>query len=151
MRSSTLFLLVDDDADDIIVFKEVLQDVNPSIQLIEAGDGLEALEVLRSRGDSLPDIIFLDLNMPRMQGKECLVEIKKDPQLKHIPVIIYTTSSLSRDIEDSMLKGAVCFITKPSSLKELRHIISSIAQNVHGDLGRCLRTLSNTSTTFIVC
>jgi CheY-like chemotaxis protein len=151
MRNSTLFLLVDDDADDIIVFKEVLRDVNPSIQLIEAGDGLEALEILRSRHDNLPDIIFLDLNMPRMQGKECLVEIKKDPHLQHIPVIIYTTSSLSRDIEDSMLKGAVCFITKPSSLKELRHIVSSISQNVHGDLGRCLRVLSNTSTTFIVC
>jgi CheY-like chemotaxis protein len=151
MRNNAVFFLVDDDADDIIVFKEVLQDVNASIELATATDGLEALSALQLRKNDLPDIIFLDLNMPRMGGKECLTELKKDAQLKHIPVIMYTTSSQSKDIEETMLKGAVCFITKPTSLKELRHILSSIAQNVHVNLEKCLYTLSNTSTTFIVC
>ena len=145
------FLLVDDDEDDIFVFKEVLEDVNPSIFLASAGDGNEALNMLKQEQNKLPDVIFLDLNMPLMGGKECLSELKKDPHLKRIPVIMYTTSSQSKDIEETMLSGAICFITKPTSLRELRNILSSISQNVHGNLERCLRTLSNTSGTFIVC
>jgi CheY-like chemotaxis protein len=150
MVNQTSFLLVDDDEDDISVFKEVLKDVNPSVGLADAGDGQEALKILKQR-NRLPDVIFLDLNMPRMDGKECLSELKKDPHLKHIPVIMYTTSSQSKDIEETMLKGAICFITKPTSLKELKNILFSITQNVHGNLEKCLRTLSNTSGTFIVC
>ena len=145
------FLLVDDDEDDISVFKEVLEDINPSIFLASAGDGKEALNMLKQEQNKLPDVIFLDLNMPLMDGKECLSELKKDPHLKRIPVIMYTTSSQSKDIEETMLSGAVCFITKPTSLRELKNILSSISQNVHGNLEKCLRTLSNTSGTFIVC
>ena len=148
--NSTCFFLVDDDADDISIFKEVLQDINPGIDFMSAGDGHEALTALKMQHNN-PDVIFLDLNMPRMGGKECLVALKKDARLKNIPVIMYTTSSQSKDIEETMLKGAVCFITKPTNLKELRSILSCISQNVHGNLERSLRSLSNTSTTFIVC
>lgn len=143
--------MVDDDTDDTSIFQEVLQEVNPSIQFISAPDGQEALNTLKLNGESLPDIIFLDLNMPRMGGKETLVALKKDDRLRNIPVIMYTTSSQSKDIEETMLKGALCFITKPSNLKELKNILSQIAQNVHGNLEKSLRTLSNTSSTFIVC
>jgi len=145
------FFLVDDDTDDTLIFREVLQEVNPSIHLISAVNGQEALNVLKLKNDSLPDIIFLDLNMPCMGGKECLAELKKDEVLRHIPVIMYTTSSQSKDIEETMLKGAICFITKPTNVKELKNILHQIAQNVHGNLEKSLRTLSNTSTTFIVC
>jgi CheY-like chemotaxis protein len=144
------FFLVDDDIDDTSIFKEVLQDVNPSIDFVSAADGHEALTALKTK-NNLPDVIFLDLNMPRMSGKECLTAIKKDENLQHIPVIMYTTSSRSIDIEETMQKGAICFITKPTNLKELKTILSSISQNVHGNLQKCLRTLSNTSNTFIVC
>jgi DNA-binding NarL/FixJ family response regulator len=66
-------------------------------------------------------------------------------------VIMYTTSSQSRDIEEAMLNGAVCFITKPSSLNELKHILSSIASSLPNNLEKTLRHLSNTAGTFIVC
>lgn len=151
MRKNNVFFLVDDDPDDIAVFTEVLQDVDAAAELATAADGIEALKSLRLRKENLPDIIFLDLNMPRMGGKECLTELKRDGLLKHIPVIMYTTSSQSKDIEETMLKGAVCFITKPTSLKELRYILQSISQNVHSNLEKCLRALSNTAATFIVC
>lgn len=148
--NSTCFFLVDDDADDVTIFKEVLQDINPGIDFVSAGDGHEALTNLKMQNNK-PDVIFLDLNMPRMGGKECLVALKGDVQLQNIPVIMYTTSSQSKDIEETMQKGAVCFITKPTNLKELKSILLCISQNVHGNLERSLRSLSNTSATFIVC
>jgi CheY-like chemotaxis protein len=151
MTKYNRFFLVDDDADDVSIFKHVLQQVNPSIDFISAGDGQEALRFLKDQQSDFPDVIFLDLNMPRMSGKECLTELKKDEDLQNIPVIMYTTSSQSKDIEETMQKGAICFITKPSDLNELKNILHSISQNVHGDLARCLRTLSDTSNTFIVC
>lgn len=150
MSNYTRFLLIDDDADDVSIFTETMQDIDPLVEITTAGDGLEGLKMLKHAAGH-PDIIFLDLNMPRMGGKECLAEIKKDQELRKIPVIMYTTSSQSKDIEETMLKGALCFITKPTSLKELRHILSTISKNVHGNLEKCLRSLSNTSTTFIVC
>ncbi len=148
--NSTFFFLVDDDADDVSIFKEVLQGVNPLIDFVSAGDGYEALKLLKMQTNK-PDVIFLDLNMPRMGGKECLEALKKDMHLQDIPVIMYTTSSRSKDIEETMQKGAVCFITKPTNLKELKNILMCISQNLHGNLEKSLRTLSNTATTFIVC
>lgn len=145
------FFLADDDPDDVDLFADVLRDVDPAITLHTAGDGEETLAKLRSESEALPDLIFLDLNMPRMGGKECLRELKGDPQLQPVPVIMYTTSSQSRDIEEAMQNGAVCFITKPSSLKELRHILSSIAGSLPNNLEKTLRQLSNTAGTFIVC
>jgi len=127
-----------------------LQGVNPWIDFVSAGDGYEALKLLKMQTNK-PDVIFLDLNMPRMGGKECLEALKKDMHLQDIPVIMYTTSSRSKDIEETMQKGAVCFITKPTNIKELKNILMCISQNVHGNLEKSLRTLSNTATTFIVC
>jgi len=151
MSKFVRFLLVDDDVDDILIFKEVLQDINPFINFSSAADGQEALSILKTQDTKLPDVIFLDLNMPRMDGMECLTALKKDKELRHIPVIMYTTSSRSKDIEETMQKGAVCFITKPTNLKELKSILSSISQNVHANLEKSLRVLSDTANTFIVC
>ena len=151
MAQTLNFFLVDDDTDDILLFKDVLKEVNPSIIFNSAEDGQQAIQFLKTNNSHLPDVIFLDLNMPRMDGKQCLAEIKRDERLHKIPVIIYTTSSQSKDIEESIQKGALCFITKPSNIKELRNIISSIASNVHNNLEKSLRYLSNTSSTFIVC
>lgn len=88
MAKTVSFLLVDDDRDDTSLFKEVLEEVNPSILFNSAEDGHQALHFLKSQNDHLPDIIFLDLNMPRMGGKECLTEIKGDEKLNSIPVIV---------------------------------------------------------------
>ncbi len=150
MQKSTKFLLVDDDIDDSALFKNILHEASPSVSLQNAYNGKEALDILRSE-EILPDAIFLDLNMPLMDGKECLAEIKSDDELKDIPVIMYTTSSHSKDIEDTMLKGAVCFITKPSNVNELKYILSHISTHVHDNLQKALQTLSDTASTFIVC
>ncbi len=145
------FLLVDDDPDDILLFKEVLTQVDASIQLQTATNGKEALKVLRECGDHLPQVIFMDINMPIMNGKESLREIKKDQSLHKIPVIMYTTSSQSSDIEEAMMSGALCYITKPSSLNDLQSILKSISQSIPHALEKTIRQLSNTANTCIVC
>lgn len=149
MSRTKKFLLVDDDTDDSFLFGEVLAEVDPTIQFETASNGQEALEHLVTEGKPLPDVIFMDLNMPRMDGKQCLFEIKQNERLQHIPVMMYTTSSHSTDIEQSMQLGAICFITKPSDSKELKNILSIIANNAH-NLAKALPILSNQST-WILC
>ena len=150
MAQTLRFLLADDDLDDATLFKDVLAEVAPHVEFQHAADGRQALDLLLEN-DALPDLIFLDLNMPRLHGKEVLTMLKANEQLHHIPVIMYTTSSQSRDIEETMQKGALCFITKPSQLTELRNILRSIATNAKHNLQGTLRTLSNSSASFIVC
>jgi CheY-like chemotaxis protein len=136
-----MFLLVDDDTDDTFLFKEVLSEVDRSIQLLIANDGEEALVKLRAEGRTLPNLIFLDLNMPRMNGMQCLYELKQDDALKDIPVIMYTTSSHSKDIEQSMLLGAACFITKQADFNALKNLITVISKNTD-NLQRAFQILS---------
>lgn len=143
--------VVDDDNDDINLFKEVLQDIDPAIECAVAEDGREALDFLTQNENDLPDLIFLDLNMPRMDGKECLRRLKADEGLQHIPVLIYTTSSQSKDIEETMMSGAVCFITKPTNVRELESILRAVISSPASNLVKTLRTLSNQASTFIVC
>ncbi len=140
---------MDDDMDDSFVFGEVLSEVDPAIGFITAANGQEALEKLQAPGAVLPDVIFMDLNMPRMDGKQCLFELKQNPKLQHIPVMMYTTSSHSADIEQSMQLGAVCFITKPADFKELKNILSIIAANSN-NLSKALQQLTRQST-WILC
>lgn len=149
MSKTKTFLLVDDDTDDALVFGEVLADVNPAIGFKTATDGQDALQQLTAENAVLPDIIFLDLNMPRMDGKQCLFEIKNNEMLRDIPVMMYTTSSHSADIEQTMQLGAACFITKPSDFKELKNILSIIAENTN-NLPKALQILSRQSS-WILC
>ena len=149
MSKNKTFLLVDDDMDDTFVFGEVLSEVDPAISFMTAGNGQEALEKLLLPNSVLPDVIFMDLNMPRMDGKQCLFEIKNNEKLQHIPVMMYTTSSHSADIEQSMQLGAVCFITKPADFKELKNILSIIAANSN-NLSKALQQLTRQST-WILC
>jgi len=116
---STLFFLADDDADDQELFKEALSEIDKSIRCLTASSGEEALNKLKAGLKQLPDYIFLDLNMPRMSGLECLAEIKKINILQHIPVIIYSTSSAQKDVEETKKLGADYFITKPPNFREL--------------------------------
>jgi CheY-like chemotaxis protein len=150
MAKQFSFLLVDDDPDDTFLFGEVLRDVASSVVLSTAANGHEALEQLRA-SNPLPDLIFLDLNMPRMGGVECLSTLKSNAELSRIPVIIYTTSSQSKDIEETIQKGAVCFITKPSNIKELSEILTTIVQSLPTNLEPAIQTLSKKGTHFIIC
>lgn len=118
-------LLVDDDEDDKEIFSLALSEANPSVECHVASDGPEALALLRD-GSFVPDYIFLDLNMPLMSGKECLVEIRKQPHLAHVPVIIFSTSGSERDIVDTKALGASAFITKPPLIAVLAEKLSEV-------------------------
>jgi CheY-like chemotaxis protein len=122
----TSVLLIDDDIDDRMIFGEVLKELAPDIIYHEAINGEDALTKLNN--ELIPDLIFLDLNMPRVDGKQFLAEIQQLDHLKHIPVIIYTTSSHESDKKETHELGASYFLTKPNSLHELTHILTDILQ-----------------------
>ena len=145
MKARRTLLLIDDDVDDIFLFEEVLGSIDPTIKFISAENGNRALSLLRKELTELPNIIFLDLNMPGMDGKQCLVELKKDKALQHIPVIIYTTSALRNDAESTIRSGAVCLISKPSSFGALKEILTVIAANTTeiSEIQRKLRKYSS--------
>ena len=119
MGKNRVFFIVDDDADDQELFIEAVSEVDRSIKCLAASDCEEALDLLKNKKIDLPDVIFLDLNMPRLNGKQCLAELKKQAHLRDIPVIIYSTSSEQRDIEETSRLGAVHFLTKPNKFEEL--------------------------------
>ncbi len=118
LSEKRLLMIVDDDKDDRFFFRSAIRKNNPSFECIEAENGVEALQQLRST-DALPDFIFLDLNMPKMDGRECLMELKKDKILKNIPVIIYSTSEYKLDKEVTKELGADFFLTKLSDIYPL--------------------------------
>src|SRR6188768_3557680 len=100
-----VILIVDDDPEDIQLFAEALLEIDESINCVEAYNGLEALKVLK-RNSFLPNYIFLDINMPLMNGRKCLEEIKSNPNYNHIPVIIYSTTTDVKQIEEFRKLGA---------------------------------------------
>ena len=145
--SSTLtevtFLLADDDADDKTLFCEALSEIDPAIVCHTASDGKEALAILSEKQIKKPNIIFLDINMPVMDGWQCLGKIKQDNYNKDIPVIMYSTSSYQRDIELALEGGAFCFFTKPSDYRELRNILRLIATTPVNSLSDKLKEFKN--------
>jgi len=124
--------LVDDDRDDREIFIEALAEIDNSCSCITAENGEEAIEKLHTNG-FVPDYIFLDLNMPRMNGRECLVEIKNIKRLKETPVIIYTTSSLQKEKEELVKLGASMFLTKPSNFHELCRSLKQVLLSNYKD------------------
>lgn len=126
MKNSVCFLLVDDDADDRTLFIEAVKEIDQTIECKTANNGERALKLLKDTEYSLPDFIFLDIRMPRINGKKCLFEIKKDERLKHIPVIIYTTSKAVEESKELRDMGAFHFISKPSNADEIYYLISFV-------------------------
>lgn len=123
-------LLVEDNPGDVRLTKEALKDGRFLVNLHVVGDGVSAMEFLRRKGEHLnapePHLILLDLNLPKMSGREVLKEIKTDPSLRHIPVIIMTTSKAEQDILKAYDLNANCYIAKPVDLDQFLHIIRSI-------------------------
>src|SRR5688572_5754140 len=111
IKTQVRILIVDDDEDDIDIFREAIEELDPSVKCLSAFNGLEALSLLAKLHTKLPDYIFLDLNMPKLNGKCCLAELKKSSVYRQIPVIIYTTSRLESDIEETRRLGASYFLT----------------------------------------
>ena len=123
-------LLVDDNEGDILLTKEALEEARIVNRISVAYDGMQALSFLKKqppfRDQELPDLILLDINLPRMDGTELLGIIKNDPDLKRIPVIMLTTSSSERDILLSYDNHANCYITKPVDLDRFMDVVRTI-------------------------
>jgi CheY-like chemotaxis protein len=119
-------LLIDDDRDDAELFKEALSEVNPSIAFEYYDDSKTGLCTLLEKRTDLPDVIFLDINMPIVSGWECLSQFKSTEHLKEIRVIMFTTSSQERERDIAKKLGADGFITKPSEYKTLKELLSSV-------------------------
>lgn len=123
-------LLVEDNAADVRLTMEALREGKVRNRLTVARDGEEALEMLQRRGKhaqaSRPDLILLDLNLPRKDGREVLAELKADEDLKRIPVVVLTTSSAEADILRSYQLHANCYITKPVDLEQFVNVVKSI-------------------------
>ena len=122
--ASLNILLIEDDPEDVELFTQSLQDhkIDHTIALVT--DGVKAVEYLKN-GESLPDLIVMDLNLPLLHGKELLLHIKKSP-LRNIPLVVLTTSSSQLDKIYVLSNGANKFITKPSSLSEISGMVSDI-------------------------
>jgi CheY-like chemotaxis protein len=130
------FLVVDDDADDLELFSEAVGELDESVICEQASDGYEALEKLGGDPPCTPDLIFLDLNMPAMDGWQFLERVKQNETLKDIPVIIYSTSSLRKDMLQAKQSGALCFVTKPEDYGQLKKILQIVISYLkQGELG----------------
>ncbi|SIO54688.1 response regulator [Chitinophaga niabensis] len=124
MAEKITCLLIDDDLDDQEIFKLALQDVNDKVSFLTANDGAAGLQLLSTPENPMPHYIFLDLNMPRMGGKDCLAAIRNIPHLSDIPVIIYSTSSDPRDITETRSLGASDYIVKQFDINSLKDILA---------------------------
>ena len=125
------FILADDDPDDRDLFTLALQNVAPTVHCICFKNGSEAIQYLKT--SPTVELIFLDLNMPGMDGWECIKLLKQDPLLKNIPVIIYTTSSSEKDIQRAREEGAKCFFIKPDDFTTLNDTLLLITQKLEGN------------------
>ncbi len=129
---NVLILMADDDADDRYLTKVAFEESAVKCDIYFVEDGDEVFDFLYSRGkfanhqEAMPSLIMLDLNMPKKDGRQVLDEIKKAPSLKHIPVIIFTTSKSPEDVRQVYRMGASSFITKPTSFEELLEVARSI-------------------------
>jgi CheY-like chemotaxis protein len=128
-----VLFMIDDDVDDREIFQEAISVCNPAIELVFAYDGVQALEILDS-GTIHPDVIFLDYNMPRMSGLECLKALKSNTSYKEIPTVMYTTSGDREEEKVLLILGADHYMRKTTSFTglcaELKRIIELIERKL---------------------
>lgn len=125
MKQPTCFL-IDDDQDDREIFMMALENANDAYACVTAKNGIDAVSIINSDVNFVPDLIFIDLNMPYMSGKECLEKIKTFDTLNAVPVIIYTTSSYNKDVEETKQLGAAHFLVKPPGMGTLTKVLREI-------------------------
>ena len=122
--------LVEDNAGDVELTREALLASDLMLELSVVGDGVQASDFLHRRAGyaraMVPDLVLLDLNLPRRSGLEVLHEIKGDPELRIIPIVVLTSSEEERDIVSSYREGANCFVTKPSTLGAMHEVVEHV-------------------------
>ena len=123
-------MLIEDSPGDVRLTKDTFRDTNEAVNIHIAGDGTEAMAFLLREGNHAnaprPDLILLDLNMPKMDGRQVLASIKADPDLRTIPTLILTTSSAEGDVEESYALNANCYLTKPVQLDAFEELVKNI-------------------------
>lgn len=129
MSAPIQVLLIDDNEADIELTKDTLEESKLYLSVRSALDGAEALSLLEEvvkRGERMPDLILLDLNMPRMDGRTFLTELRRREELKAIPVVVLTSSDAEQDIVKSYQLGANCYVNKPVGLDEFQQIVRTV-------------------------
>ena len=125
MQTELSCFLIDNDQDDQEIFQMAVHEVNPHISCIVANDGIIALENLK-KNSFKPSFIFVDMNMPLMNGKQCLEEIRKIPHLANVPVYIYSTGADPVSMAETKALGATDFLIKPSGFRQLVGLLSTV-------------------------
>ncbi len=119
-------LLADDDLEDHTIFQEAFEGIKMNTVVETVKDGVELMRHFEKSEVALPHILFLDLNMPKKSGIECLDEIKKMSSLKDVAIVIYSTSGSERDIEESFVRGANVYMQKPSDFARLKKLLAEV-------------------------
>ena len=119
-------LLAEDDEDDRLFFKDAFEEIKIKTHLHMVKDGVELMQYLSQNDSTLPHVLFLDLNMPRKGGMDCLKEIKRIDRLKEMAIAIYSTSASEDDIEETFVNGANVYIKKPSDFNALKKILLEV-------------------------
>ena len=119
-------LLADDDEVARLLFQHAFKEIKLKTEVQLVYDGVELMEYLSQEGAMKPHVLFLDLNMPRKNGMDCLDEIRLDESLKDIAVVIYSTSASDEDIEETFVRGANVYIRKPNNFNELKKILEKV-------------------------
>lgn len=129
-RQPVEILLIEDNPGDVRLTEEAFKETDVPNRISVAKDGVEALAMLQRRppytNAVAPDIILLDLNLPRMDGRELLADLKRDPDLAHTPIVVLTTSNAPADIRQAYELGGNCFVTKPVDLDEFMDVVRAI-------------------------
>ena len=119
-------ILVDDDEDDIDMFKTAFSKLKVKSTLQYFRNGVQVMEYFKDENNEIPHILFLDLNMPLMGGKEVLYKLRTNERFRNLPIAIYSTSNLERDIEDTLSLGANIYIVKPYDFKKLEKALENV-------------------------
>lgn len=125
-RDALYILLAEDDEDDRMFFKEALDEIKVKTNISFVTDGAQLMDYLNQSGIRLPNVVFLDLNMPVKNGMECLIEIRRDKRLKDLAIVIYSTSASEEDIEDAFVNGANIYIKKPNDFSLLKSTLAKV-------------------------
>lgn len=125
-KEYTFVMLADDDEDDRMFFIDAFGELRINTKVKTCSDGAELMDYLNEENSVLPELLFLDINMPKKNGIECLQEIKANPKFKNIAIAIYSTSSSDEHIEDTFVKGANVYIKKPSDFNALKKVLSEV-------------------------
>ncbi len=128
MHTQLNCLLIDNDRDDQEIFTLALQEVDPNIRCKTADGGLQALELLRSEPSYTPSLVFIDMNMPLMNGCQCLAHLRETGRLSGVPIYMYSTSASPGSVEEVKALGATDFLVKPNSFSQLVKLLSAILE-----------------------